>query len=948
MKTIRARLMAALSIVLAVLFVGCGTQDSTSTVAQEGEPAVRKLAAPSDPPQLSINTASYQLISSERVSRTTFLYTYRVNVVNSGGNASNVRAVVSSSSGTTVVTDGDVNFGDVAVNGTVASLDTFTVRHDRSKPFDTAALVWTVSSAPTPGPAALRVLPMRLSMNVEEEAVLLALNATGPVTWSSSDPNVLMVESTGAIKAIARGNAVITASSGSTAATTTIQVYTPSGATPDPTSENLIAQALAAGRIDAESALIFRMFAVFGDDRLPPEYRGAPDNTPHANVLREVAGNFNNLSPDTQATLQPFLLPPIYAESRFAQQLGLSAPATSSSQLVRKQAVQISCLLSTILERRSTAHFNIWSMPTDISRQQAEFIASVVEEIYAAETGLLNRHPLPDTEQSCNGGDGALDIYVFPTSISGKIAETVAYPGNCEATPAYIVINEMETLFYFIPGGFDPEASKQLIKGPLVHELLHAIQFGMDRAAACEDYTWIDEATAQWAIDFVYPNLNSEDGLEKTRSLLRSGTYFTDYLLGGHMAALEKPSNADNANLNGYSDYIFFQFLAREYGAATMEHLFNAWVRDDSVKSLDVALAAVGTDMKTAWPEFAKVIWNDYEHQVLDDLYQWDGYDYGVAKAFDQSQQYARPLKTVKVDQQGAKRASFELLQNAAAFGGGFQLEPRSMFFERLTFTDETVSSVLVSNPIPGLNAGSLRLHAVMKIGGQWKPAEDWTNALTKFFCRDKQGERLEELILIVSNSDATATLPADKPLMVSTSNVGCWKWQGTSSTRTTSASEFGSGDMTASATDVVFEPRLFDDHRLVLDAVSGTASGNATAVDLLPCTITQTGEATPITPAPIAMVFNLDLKSHQIPDSDRKLSALAATTLLNTTIHQVCPKLNIDATSSGIAAWIWAALPQQTMVSVSDDGRTIEGNITEPGDFGQAIYQFRFTAMRE
>lgn len=905
---------------------------------------------------------NYTLVGSTRISRTVYENTYKASVRNGSVADAYITATVASSALHITVIQGAVSFDVVPRGATQDSTGTFIVRHDRSKPFDPNALVWTVQARPSSsGATALRVIPARLSMNVEGQAMLSVLNAVGAVTWSSNNPSVVTVQPTGAIRAVARGSAIITANNGSMSSTTAIQVYDPAGAIPDATSESLIAQELAANRINAEQALIYRVFAAVGDQRLPVGLRGAPDNAPHAYALREAAGMFNSLSPDAQATLRPFLLPPVYAESWFAQQLGLTAPTTLAAPSLRAlAAAPSSCVFSSILERRSTAHFNIWSMPTDISRSQAAFVASVIEEIYNAEAGLLNRFPLPDSAEPCNGGDGAIDIYIFPTGISGKMAETVAYPGRCEAVPAYIVINEMETSFYFLGGGFAPEATKQLVKAPLVHELLHAIQFGMDRAAACANYQWIDEATAQWAIDFVYPTLNAEDGIKKTRQLARSGEFFTDYLLGGHMVALENPSNADNAGLNGYGDYIFFQFLARKYGAATIKNLFDAWTSSAAVESLDVGLAVVGTDMETAWPEFAKVLWNDFTHQVLNDLSQWDNYDYGMAGVFDQPAQYSRPHRTLEITQQGASRASFNLLQNAAVSGGSFKLEPRSMFFERLIFTDNTVSSVLVSNPIPlHGDVTRTRLQTVMKINGQWRPAEDWTSDVTKFFCRDKQGERLEELILIVSNSEGVTTLPAEYPLMVSTSNVGCWKWQGTASTRTTtSSSDLATYDGTASAIDVVYDPTVSNFQTvstLQLAALSGTVRGNATTVDRIsPCTVTQTGRPTLIdstTMSPSWIGFNLDLKSFPVivPNPDRKVVLMQNSTFLDTTIHQVCPTLNIDVTHNISSPWFWLTVPPPLpVVNVSNDGRTLEGNITQNVTYGQTTYNFRFTAMRE
>src|SRR5262245_46482904 len=91
-------------------------------------------------PVLSIDNAGWQLVSSVRVGRTEYDYTYRPNVTNRGSDALNVRATLSSTSSRTVVIDGAVTFGAVNAGATVAGGDTFTVRQDRTYAFDPAQL----------------------------------------------------------------------------------------------------------------------------------------------------------------------------------------------------------------------------------------------------------------------------------------------------------------------------------------------------------------------------------------------------------------------------------------------------------------------------------------------------------------------------------------------------------------------------------------------------------------------------------------------------------------------------------------------------------------------------------------------------------------------------------------------------------------------------------------
>lgn len=93
--------------------------------------------------ELLIDT-NYQLVNSVRVGRTSYNYTYQVNITNNGTNVQNVSATVLSSSSNTIIIDGDVSFGDVAAGETVTGADTFTIRQDRRNIFDPSVLDWNL------------------------------------------------------------------------------------------------------------------------------------------------------------------------------------------------------------------------------------------------------------------------------------------------------------------------------------------------------------------------------------------------------------------------------------------------------------------------------------------------------------------------------------------------------------------------------------------------------------------------------------------------------------------------------------------------------------------------------------------------------------------------------------------------------------------------------------
>jgi len=89
--------------------------------------------------------SNYTLVNEKRITRTVWEFVYKAQITNTGPNALNVTAALTSNSSRTTVVEGSLNFGSVASGSTVTSTDTFTIRHDRAYPFSTDALVWQIS-----------------------------------------------------------------------------------------------------------------------------------------------------------------------------------------------------------------------------------------------------------------------------------------------------------------------------------------------------------------------------------------------------------------------------------------------------------------------------------------------------------------------------------------------------------------------------------------------------------------------------------------------------------------------------------------------------------------------------------------------------------------------------------------------------------------------------------
>ena len=789
------------------------------------------------------------------------------------------------------------------------------------------------------------------------------------MTWTSSDPAVASVDAQGRVTALAAGSTTIRAQAGSQSAAAAVRVHAAGAAT----AGALIATALAQGTISAEQALIYRVYARFGDSRLPAALEGAPATTSSHGLMREVAGAMSTLSPAAQDILQPFLLPPIYAESWAAQQMGLTAAtgsALSAQGAKRPLATTVNCRVAnfpTGWRQLTTAHFNIHypvvmgGDPSAVNIAQA--LAAVVEQAYGSVTGLLQRFPMTDGGLPCNGGDGALDIYIDYFMPAADLAGTTTYNG-CNAVPSYISINSSHPFFRgeVAQRPTDPNVQRAA-KAVLAHEITHVIQFAMTRAAACNDYEWLDEATATWAMDYVDPTLDRmEDGWTKITAVRqRTGGYLLRYLGADHRRTLEVPGADEGPHQHGYAEYLFFQFAARRFGSDVIKRVFDAQVGQASVEAVQSALAPQG-GFKAVWPEFAQTLWNGRAEQVLDYWSTTDRYDYGLADIYqplagDNFAAGLPRLKTRKVDQQGRPRATFELLEHALAFPGTYyEIDPRSLYVEHLKFDDASVRSVMLVNPIAILpNHDNMKLQAVKKIGGVWQAVEDWTEDSTRSFCLDKRSERLEELILIVSNSEVNRggeqpfRIPQTFPMRLSTSNVGCWQWTGTSTTTTTYDDGILSGSSTGSGV-VRWEVTAALPGSLQLAPLAGFIDGSSSG-RLGGCTFTETADRLVLSATGSdagKLYLNLDLELGIGDPPDRKLTAFDGLAPMVATRTLVCP--NVTTGSTGPTIYTWLQVDSDLSYAVSADGSTLQGQYIAnfPATRSSISTVFSFTAQRE
>ncbi len=513
------------------------------------------------------------------------------------------------------------------------------------------------------------------------------------------------------------------------------------------TSTDLIDRAEAAQEIDRETAVIYRVYAIVGDARLPVAYRGSDGAAFESLYLMEVAAGWDTYSPATQAALQPFLIPPAYTGS-----WANPAPVGVTS-LETGPCSSRSPLWQYADGPRGKVRVWYW-VPDDPLGTRAFALANEADTvIWPKITDFMGTHaPLSDGLSLCSGGDARLDIYL--TDIGRSITAPAGFWGGgttCSNTPVYINLNRAES------------------KETLAHEIFHAFQFAFPIAGgACATspaYWWWTEGSAQWIIDKVYPPSKAEQHVAL------------------HVIYHPERSFDIPVDPHIYSTYLLPFYVYRKTGsAAFVKVAWEACAGMDAVGAVDLALAGGWED---AWPELSLHNWNT---NPVDDYRKWDGLSESPVKV---------DLPTV-VGLGGAADKEFTI---------PFDLPKLSTTYEHFKFSDPEARSVRFWNgatfdlkesagpfftpvwdPKPATAAAKegIRVQALVKIKGAWQAPVDWTNDPSISFCRDVANERIEELVLIISNSqflDAgkRAKPPGQDPRLY-VSNMGCYKWTGTTS----------------------------------------------------------------------------------------------------------------------------------------------------------------------
>jgi len=468
---------------------------------------------------------------------------------------------------------------------------------------------------------------------------------------------------------------------------------------PLPTSFDLIEKDLAAGTITKEQAVLFKLTAAFGGGKLPKIYQGvvnasAPDSDELRRDIQWVMNNFEQLDGTLQEKLRPFILKPDDPGSFFN-------PANSGKEQSVLEKLALTKPVYASDSQWQTLGFSVAGKPDagtiyyyeDVltadgipMRQKAATVKESLEKAWPMFKSLLHTEP-------------GRHLAFYLTDL--KLAT------SNQAGSAFYLQNKQtrELLTFFIH--VDYSQSGDYLKSVSAHELFHIFQYHCMKEYETLEAWWLQEATAVWAENYVYPLVNREH------------TYLDLFFGSLEEQFVNKGGGKD------YSGYMLFLYLSERF-------CNNAMIADVILSSqgYDVAAYMVNAlpDFPALFGEFALWNWN---------AKPWKRYsDNGTFPA-------KRPYGTVLENL---------ALENAAVKEDGIVLSPGAIGYKYYHITDNNIKRVKFDFTDVTWD-GSLHVQALYKVGDQWL-LRDCTEMNSVIFCRSKPSENIKGVVLVFSNAD--------------------------------------------------------------------------------------------------------------------------------------------------------------------------------------------------
>lgn len=513
-------------------------------------------------------------------------------------------------------------------------------------------------------------------------------------------------------------------------------------------SRQLIEQAAAKGSLTQEQKVLYKLFALTGDSRLPSAYQGSDKDNRLADGsgLREVLAAFPTLSPPAQAVAAPYFQPPIYPGSWYELREGAAPTNVAPNAQANPREPGPEPLPRTGWKTipSQSIPIRVWYLEEQPQMgPRASSIGRLIEKAWPMLMGVMGKQPLSDAgphpfvhvegptkgafDVWGDGGDGRFDIYLLPLpgwQIGGAV--TMAYPPGCSERPAFMLV--------------DSRVSSQTLEAAAVHEFMHAIEFAFKVGKDCA-HGW-DEATAHWALNHVLP-----------------GNNFEHESYSGGRACLQYPG----ATCSSYGAWVFALYLDRTYGPAVIRRSWELMATQPAWRAVN---AAVPGGLKKAWPRFALHGWNQPPYPTYE---EWDaflakplsGYDNDAffAARDKHRQQFPDEDNLVTIDNWETPmlptpiRGELKLdgkLRGKVEVKDGIS-ERLSRHYVRYSLPDKDVRFLRIQHPYR--KGGDLSIQALRKRPDSSWVTEDWTPHSEVTICRNDPEEDLTEIVFVFGNA---------------------------------------------------------------------------------------------------------------------------------------------------------------------------------------------------
>jgi hypothetical protein len=680
---------------------------------------------------------------------------------------------------------------------------------------------------------------------------------------------------------------VVVGTSGAQTATATLTLNVRAATA---SSQELIAQAFRAGRIDLGTSFVYRAYALFGDGRLPPEFVGSGSSEEDNELFLEIEQNRASLSPATLDLLRPYTVRPSDPASAW------SAGTGALRALIEPFACDgASAGWATQTNGGNTVRVWVRCPGDQAGNGQATDdlvkVLSVADRVYGPMTVLMGP-PIPDQT-----GDSAIDFYIVPPGIGvprpnpDPMFDVQSNRGVAVSAPPYA--SSKASGYLMLPTWRVREDDYFMT---VIHEFFHVLQFAHN--AFIRGF-WFKEASATWA-SFHFNRTTPIDP-PKSRSLHHER-------FSGYQKSFE--SLLSMSNDHNYYAYIWPLFMEHRADASLIG---QAWRRLEGAQTATQATDVLDglLSFKTYFREFALRNLND-EFLPGDPLPRDKRY-IGLEKdSFPDKQ--LRPRNRKNLNLTPGVDVSLTLAQ---------PLEPLSAGYFKVDAAPDPKLKQVKFN-LEGLRVSGLDVDAILKINGTWesKP-RDLTGKTELKFCLEKPEEKLEEIWFILSNHQKAPGATVSPGLGVRGLEAPCQSsYSGMSSSI---ISDFAPSYKIDAQVEWVLQEALSTGTKLSFKAV-GTVT-----FDALPsqndCTLT----ISPSTQAVNAANSNTEL----IVDFSTSPPTYegVGTTLWFATYTQVCPEGTQTFTWGAGGAWF------QAKGATSPDGKEIKGPVTDSGQ----TFNFRF-----